>query len=102
MSLEGIMAEGEGFEPPIPVKVCLISSQVHSTGLCHLSETNYRMLLWMVEATKWGSFDLPVWASIPAQLARSVVVHGSLFSAPERLKRRQNPPLRFESPDDRS
>ena len=31
------MAEREGFEPPIPVKVCLISSQVHSTGLCHLS-----------------------------------------------------------------
>jgi hypothetical protein len=30
-------AEREGFEPPIPVKVCLISSQVHSTGLCHLS-----------------------------------------------------------------
>jgi hypothetical protein len=32
-----VMAEREGFEPPIPVKVCLISSQVHSTGLCHLS-----------------------------------------------------------------
>jgi hypothetical protein len=31
------VAEREGFEPPIPVKVCLISSQVHSTGLCHLS-----------------------------------------------------------------
>jgi hypothetical protein len=31
------LAEREGFEPPIPVKVCLISSQVHSTGLCHLS-----------------------------------------------------------------
>ena len=27
------MAEREGFEPPIPVKVCLISSQVHSTAL---------------------------------------------------------------------
>ena len=34
------MAEREGFEPPIPVKVCLISSQVHSTGLCHLSVVN--------------------------------------------------------------
>jgi hypothetical protein len=31
------MAEREGFEPPIPFRVCLISSQVHSTGLCHLS-----------------------------------------------------------------
>ena|GEM_PF-6480672 len=31
------VAERGGFEPPIPVKVCLISSQVHSTGLCHLS-----------------------------------------------------------------
>ncbi len=27
------LAEREGFEPPIPVKVCLISSQVHSTAL---------------------------------------------------------------------
>ena len=35
------MAEREGFEPPIPVKVCLISSQVHSTGLCHLSLVNF-------------------------------------------------------------
>jgi hypothetical protein len=26
------VAEREGFEPPIPVKVCLISSQVHSTS----------------------------------------------------------------------
>jgi hypothetical protein len=31
------VAEREGFEPPIPVKVWLISSQLHSTGLCHLS-----------------------------------------------------------------
>jgi hypothetical protein len=37
MSPSKFMAEREGFEPPIPVKVCLISSQVHSTGLCHLS-----------------------------------------------------------------
>ena len=27
------VAEDEGFEPSIPVKVCLISSQVHSTTL---------------------------------------------------------------------
>ena len=31
------MAEREGFEPPIALRLCLISSQVHSTGLCHLS-----------------------------------------------------------------
>ena len=35
--LRKLLAEREGFEPPIPVKVCLISSQVQSTGLCHLS-----------------------------------------------------------------
>ena len=32
-----LMAEREGFEPPIELPLCLISSQVHSTGLCHLS-----------------------------------------------------------------
>jgi hypothetical protein len=31
------MAESEGFEPPIALRLCLISSQVHSTGLCQLS-----------------------------------------------------------------
>ena len=31
------MAEREGFEPPIALRLCLISSQVHSTGLYHLS-----------------------------------------------------------------
>ena len=39
-----MLAEREGFEPPIPVKVCLISSQVHSTGLCHLSVFVYNNL----------------------------------------------------------
>ncbi len=33
----GVLAEREGFEPPIAFRLCLISSQVHSTGLCHLS-----------------------------------------------------------------
>ncbi len=37
MFLNDLVAEREGFEPPIPVKVWLISSQLHSTGLCHLS-----------------------------------------------------------------
>ncbi len=36
------MAERGGFEPPIDLRLCLISSQVHSTGLCHLS------VLWAV------------------------------------------------------
>ena len=31
------MAEREGFEPPVAFRLRLISSQVHSTGLCHLS-----------------------------------------------------------------
>ncbi len=35
------MAESEGFEPPIDLRLCLISSQVHSTGLCHLSAFFY-------------------------------------------------------------
>src|SRR5262249_33702064 len=30
-------AEREGFEPPVPVKVHLISNQAQSTRLCHLS-----------------------------------------------------------------
>ena len=34
------LAEREGFEPPIPVRVCMISSHVHSTRLCHLSVKN--------------------------------------------------------------
>ena len=35
------MAEREGFEPPIALRLCLISSQVHSTGLCHLSDLGF-------------------------------------------------------------
>src|SRR5271170_5635541 len=35
------MAESEGFEPPIALRLCLISSQVHSTGLCQLSAFLY-------------------------------------------------------------
>ena len=31
------VAEREGFEPPVPLRVLLISSQAHSTRLCHLS-----------------------------------------------------------------
>ena len=43
------MAEREGFEPPIALRLCLISSQVHSTGLCHLSAVN--VILRMVRLT---------------------------------------------------
>ncbi len=32
-----LMAESEGFEPPVAFRLRLISSQVHSTGLCQLS-----------------------------------------------------------------
>ena len=32
------MAESEGFEPPVGLTLRLISSQVHSTELCQLSE----------------------------------------------------------------
>ena len=35
------MAESEGFEPPIALRLCLISSQVHSTGLCQLSALSH-------------------------------------------------------------
>ena len=31
------LAEGEGFEPPVPLRVRLISSQVRSAELCHPS-----------------------------------------------------------------
>jgi hypothetical protein len=37
LSLCGNMAESEGFEPPVAFRLRLISSQVHSTGLCQLS-----------------------------------------------------------------
>ncbi len=33
------LAEREGFEPPLPIRVNLISSQAPSTGLGHLSAT---------------------------------------------------------------
>ena len=36
------MAEKEGFEPPIPLRVCRISSAVHSTTLPLLRNTGWR------------------------------------------------------------
>jgi hypothetical protein len=47
------MAESEGFEPPIALRLCLISSQVHSTGLCQLSCLS--SLLEIVSPEKFGS-----------------------------------------------
>ena len=44
------LAEREGFEPPIELPLCLISSQVHSTGLCHLSALDRTHL----EGKRWG------------------------------------------------
>ncbi len=38
------LAESEGFEPPVGFRLRLISSQVHSTGLCQLSLTTGRIL----------------------------------------------------------
>ena len=50
--LDCYMAEREGFEPPIALRLCLISSQVHSTGLCHLSAINSfkfnELIVWSV------------------------------------------------------
>jgi hypothetical protein len=45
------MAESEGFEPPIALRLCLISSQVHSTGLCQLS-AYYQLLTGYIPAPK--------------------------------------------------
>jgi hypothetical protein len=42
--LRDLLAEREGFEPPIAFRLCLISSQVHSTGLCHLSALFFKCL----------------------------------------------------------
>ena len=39
------MAEREGFEPPIALRLWLISSQLHSTGLCHLSGPEIHLTL---------------------------------------------------------
>jgi hypothetical protein len=42
------MAERGRFELPIALRLCLISSQVHSTGLCHLSATKHE------DTAQWG------------------------------------------------
>ena len=42
--MNDLLAEREGFEPPIAFRLCLISSQVRSTGLRHLSDFVYNNL----------------------------------------------------------
>jgi hypothetical protein len=53
------MAEREGFEPPIALRLCLISSQVHSTGLCHLSV--YQTHPGLYESTGKGVSNATLW-----------------------------------------
>ncbi len=45
LKLEGNLAEREGFEPPVPVRAHLISSQAPSTGLGHLSTLGHSLLV---------------------------------------------------------
>ena len=53
MSSEGLMAEREGFEPPVAFRLRLISSQVHSTGLCHLSACKSLSADWPQPRLRW-------------------------------------------------
>jgi hypothetical protein len=41
--IENVMAESEGFEPPIALRLCLISSQVHSTTLPPLRSIKFTL-----------------------------------------------------------
>lgn len=40
-----ILAEGEGFEPPVPERELCISSAAQSAKLCHPSVKNFSYLL---------------------------------------------------------
>ena len=42
--MNDLLAEREGFEPPVAFRLRLISSQVRSTGLRHLSDFVYNNL----------------------------------------------------------
>ncbi len=77
MPLEGFVAERGGFEPPIDLRLCLISSQVHSTGLCHLSAIVYNNLdsspcivsiwvKWDEVQDQFGFIDMNQWALLSA------------------------------------
>jgi hypothetical protein len=50
------MAESEGFEPPVPFRVRLISSQVHSTGLCQLSVYYQPLTAYLLGHMAWWLF----------------------------------------------
>ena len=45
LKLKGILAEREGFEPPVPFRAHLISSQAPSAGLGHLSTLGYSLIV---------------------------------------------------------
>ena len=47
------MAERGRFELPIALRLCLISSQVHSTGLCHLSVFSLLLFLVLTSCVFW-------------------------------------------------
>src|SRR5579863_258654 len=90
------MAEREGFEPPIALRLCLISSQVHSTGLCHLSA----LFSAIYSLLPFGSILTPVLAPQPiygggSMLRRKVrVAHCHLlgpmpYVPPQRTDRHQ-------------
>jgi hypothetical protein len=51
------MAEREGFEPPVAFRLRLISSQVHSTGLCHLSVVFRAFRLACTGPFRWREID---------------------------------------------
>jgi hypothetical protein len=74
--LDAIVAEREGFEPPVPLRVRLISSQVHSTGLCHLSAFNSLLVK-----------EHPLQSAAQPSLAGSVMLHGSAIRVLTELDR---------------
>ena len=68
------MAEREGFEPPMELPPCLISSQVHSTGLCHLSMFTINNL--------GGRFSVPLSSGIVKYVANSLEIAYACFEIP--------------------
>ena len=62
------MAESEGFEPPIALRLCLISSQVHSTGLCQLSALSHAgSFTYTIERLALNAAN-PASVTVPVQL----------------------------------
>ena len=63
--MEDKMAEREGFEPPIELPLCLISSQVHSTGLCHLSALLAALCRHAPDAANFSRLAIQVYWQMP-------------------------------------